>query len=408
MTITKAPLHSMEIITPAADDRVAAKLPGNSHKKDRYKVLFVIDTLQTGGAEESLFNNVIRFNQITPVVCHLYAGDHLKKRFTDNGITVHSVGLQKKFGFRQAYKQLKSIVQKEQPDILVAYLTRSELITRMVSRFTHIPVIGTFVSDLYSGSYNAALSWKAKVAVSIFRWANKRTARYCKGFVANSEVVKQTNGTALDIAADKIEVINRGRDSKVFRFEVPQTNAGKPLRFLNVGRLVPVKGQNELISAFNEFLKTCPGAVLHIAGEGVARASLAALITDLGLQNNVVLLGSRNDVPQLINQYDCFVFPSHSEGFSGAIVEAMFAGLPVLASDIDVNKEVITHLKTGYLFEKGSVPAITKALLWYKDNLSTANALAVKANEHARKNFELTTIAEKLENYLLNMIIDKN
>jgi len=140
----------------------------------------------------------------------------------------------------------------------------------------------------------------------------------------------------------------------------------------------------------------------------VARASLTALITDLGLQNNVFLLGSRNDVPQLINQYDCFVFPSHSEGFSGAIVEAMFAGLPVLASDIDVNKEVITHLKTGYLFEKGSVPAITKALLWYKDNLSTANSLAVKANEHARNNFELTTIAGKLENYLLNKIIDKN
>ena len=398
----------MEIITPAADDRVAVKLPGNSQKNGRYKVLFVIDTLQTGGAEESLFNNVIRFNQITPVVCHLYAGDLLKKRFTDNGITVHSVSLQKKFGFRQAYKQLKSIVQKEQPDILVAYLTRSELVTRMVSRFTHIPVIGTFVSDLYSGSYNAALSWKAKAAVSFFRWANKRTARYCKGFVANSEVVKQSNGTVLGITEDKIEVINRGRDSKVFRFEVPQTNAGKPLRFLNVGRLVPVKGQIELISAFSEFLNVCPDAVLHIAGEGVARASLTALITDLGLQNNVVLLGSRNDVPQLINQYDCFVFPSHSEGFSGAIVEAMFAGLPVLASDIDVNKEVITHLKTGYLFEKGSVPAITKALLWYKDNLSTANSLAVKANEHARNNFELTTIAGKLENYLLNKIIDKN
>lgn len=397
----------MEIITPAADDK-AAVLPGNSQQKGRYKVLFVIDTLQTGGAEESLFNNVIRFNQITPVVCHLYAGDLLKKRFTDNGITVHSVNLKKKFGFTQAYKQLKSIVHKEQPDILVAYLTRSELVTRMVSRSAHIPVIGTFVSDLYSGSYNAALGWKAKAAVLLFRWANKQTARYCKGFVSNSEGVKQSNGAVLGVAANKIEVINRGRDSKVFRFEIPQTKAGKPLRFLNVGRLVPIKGQSDLIKAFAEFIKTCADAVLHIAGEGVARPSLTALINDLGLQNNVVLLGSRNDVPKLINQYDCFVFPSHSEGFSGAIVEAMFAGLPVLASDIDVNKEVITHLKTGYLFGKGSVPSITKALLWYKDNISTANALAVKANEHARKNFELTTIAEKLENYLLNMITDKN
>jgi glycosyltransferase involved in cell wall biosynthesis len=89
-------------------------------------------------------------------------------------------------------------------------------------------------------------------------------------------------------------------------------------------------------------------------------------------------------------------------------VEAMFAGLPVLASDIPVNKEVITHLETGYFFETGSVQSIMQALLWYKDNIAVANTLAANANEHARQNFELEKIAEKLENYLLNMIIAKN
>jgi glycosyltransferase involved in cell wall biosynthesis len=321
---------------------------------------------------------------------------------------VYSVGLKKKYGFAQAYKQLKAIVQKEQPDIIVAYLTRSELVARLVGRFNQIPVIGTFVSELYADNYNTALSKKAKLAVSFFKWANKTTARFCKGFVANSEVVKQSNARALGIDLNKVEVINRGRDSKVFRFQVPQTLPGKPLRFLNVGRLVPVKGQRDLILAFNEFLPACPHAVLHIAGDGPAREPLSALINELGLQNNVVLLGSRNDIPRLINEYDCFVFPSHSEGFSGSIVEAMFAGLPVLASDIPVNKEVITHLETGYFFETGSVQSIMQALLWYKDNIAVANTLAANANEHARQNFELEKIAEKLENYLLNMIIAKN
>jgi glycosyltransferase involved in cell wall biosynthesis len=370
--------------------------------------LFVIDTLQTGGAEESLFNNLIRFKQIQPVVCHLYAGELLKPRFTAKGIQVYSIALQKKYGFVQAYKRLKEIVEKEQPQLLVAYLTRSELVTRMVGRFNHIPVIGTFVSDLYAESYNKTLSLPAKAAVSFFKWANKKTARFCKGFVANSEVVKASNSRALGIATDKVEVINRGRDSKVFRFVIPQHIPGKPLRFFNVGRLVPVKGQRDLILAFKEFLPSSDDAVLHIAGDGLAKESLSALIKELGLQNNVFLLGNRSDVPQIINEYDCFVFPSHSEGFSGAIVEAMFAGLPVLASDIAVNKEVLTHMQTGYLFEKGSVQSITQALLWYKDNIATANALAAKANEHARQNFELEKIAEKLETYLLNMIIKSN
>jgi glycosyltransferase involved in cell wall biosynthesis len=383
-------------------------LAGSKGERRRMqKVLFVIDTLQTGGAEQSLFANAIRFKSMQPVVCHLYAGDLLKQRFTDHGVPVYSVGLKKKYGFVQAYKQLKAIVQKEQPDIIVAYLTRSELVARLVGRFTHIPVIGTFVSELYSDSYNTSLSAKAKLAVSFFKWANKSTARFCKGFIANSEVVKQSNGNALGIDLNKITVINRGRDSKVFRFHAPQILAGKPPRFLNVGRLVPVKGQHELILAFNEFLPACRHAVLHIAGEGPARESLTALIDELGLQNNVSLLGSC-DIPKLINEYDCFVFPSHSEGFSGAIVEAMFAGLPVLASDIPVNKEVITHMETGYFFETGSVQSIKQALFWFKENAALANTLAEKANEHARQNFELEKIAGKLENYLLNMIIAKN
>jgi len=377
----------------------------NLRKNGSPKVLFVIDTLQTGGAEQSLLNNVIRFKNIQPVVVHLYAGDLLKQQFIDNGIPVYSIGLKKKYGFVQAYKQLKQIVQKEQPALLVAYLTRSELVTRMVGRFNHKPVIGTFVSDLYAESYNKSLSFPAKAAVAFFKWANKITARSCTGFVANSEVVKRSNAEALHIAPDKVEVINRGRDSKVFRFVIPQHDGRTPLKFFNVGRLVPVKGQQDLVLAFKEFLAVYENAVLHIAGSGPEKESLQSLINELGIQNNVFLLGNRNDVPQIINEYDCFVFPSHSEGFSGAIVEAMFAGLPVLASDIAVNKEVLTHLQTGYLFEKGSVQSITQALLWFKDNTATANTLAVKANEHARQNFELEKMAQKLETYLLNTII---
>ncbi|WP_205509182.1 glycosyltransferase family 4 protein [Longitalea arenae] len=379
---------------------------GNDHRK--FKVLFVIDTLETGGAEQSLFANAIRFKNMQPVVCHLYAGEHLKQRFVDHGITVHSVGLKKKYGFPQAYKQLKAIVQQEQPDIIVAYLTRSELVARLVGRFHHIPVIGNFVSDLYSDAYNSALSWKAKMIVSFFKWANRSTARFCKGFLAITEAVKQSNAKELGIASDKIKVIGRGRDSKVYRFQVPQTFAGKPPRFLNVGRLVPVKGQRDLILAFKDFLPTCPQAVLHIAGDGPMKGSLSTLINELGLQNNVVLLGNRSDVPSLINEYDCFVFASHSEGFGGAILEAMFSGLPVLVSDIPVHQELVTHMQTGYCFKTGSVQSITQALLWYYSNVTVANGMAVKANEHARQHFELSAIAAKMEDYLLNMIITKN
>ena len=74
----------------------AAAAGTGGYKARMHKVLFVIDTLQTGGAEQSLFANAIRFKNMQPVVCHLYAGELLKPKFTEHGIKVHSVALKKK------------------------------------------------------------------------------------------------------------------------------------------------------------------------------------------------------------------------------------------------------------------------------------------------------------------------
>jgi glycosyltransferase involved in cell wall biosynthesis len=364
------------------------------------KVLFVIDTLETGGAEQSLLDNVSRFRSILPVVCHLYTGDTLKQQFLHRGIPVHSVNLKRKYGFLPACKQLQKIVKEQQPDLLVAYLTRSELVTRMVGRWQRIPVIGTFVSDLYSPEYNRNLSATAKIAVRFFRLLNKTTGRLCAGFIANSETIKMANARRLGIATKKIEVINRGRDSKVFTWRSREIVPEKPIGFLNTGRLVPVKGQRDLILAFASFVSVFPHAVLHIAGDGPCRNVLQQMIEELRLDNKVTLLGTRTDLPTLIHNYDCFVFPSLSEGFSGSLVEAMLCGLPVLASDIPVNREVIRHLETGYLFNSGSPVDILEALLWFRDNRAVAATMATTAHAYALEHFELEKQAARLENYL--------
>jgi glycosyltransferase involved in cell wall biosynthesis len=371
------------------------------------KVLFVIDTLQTGGAEQSLLENTTRLKTIQPVVCHLYTGELLKPRFIESGITVYSVGIQKKYDFSNAISKLKEIVLEEKPDLMVAYLTRSEIVTRRVGKSLGIPVIGTFVSDLYSKTYNAGLSFKAKLAVSFFKFLNKQTGRYCKGFIANSNAIKESNALQLGVPLSKIEVINRGRDSKIFKFHSPKVMPGKPIHFLNIGRLVPVKGQRDLVNAFAKFNSNYPDTHLDIIGEGPARADLTSLINELGLQEKVKLLGSRSDIPAIIHNYDCFVFPSYSEGFSGSVIESMLSGIPVLASDIPVNKEAVAHMKTGYLFEKGNVEGIYEAMKWFHDNREKASHLAGNAYLYAIDNFEQEKIVSKLENYFLKHIDKK-
>ena len=92
------------------------------------------------------------------------------------------------------------------------------------------------------------------------------------------------------------------------------------------------------------------------------------------------------------------------EGFSGALVEALFAELPVLATNIPQNQEIITHLKTGYEFGTESPDEIYKAMNWYKDNMANAHQLAANGYAYAKQNFELNDIVNQFEKYLHNKI----
>lgn len=374
------------------------------------KVLFVIDTLQFGGAEQSLLANASRFKHIEPIVCHIYKGETLKPRFIEKGIKVYSLDIAQLYGFGSAYKKLVEVVAIEKPDLMVAYLTRSEIVSRLVAKFHKIPIVGTFVQDLYAKNYNRHLSWLAKRKVWLFKQLNKLTSPVCVSFVANSQIIKETNSKQLSIPQSKIRVINRGRDSEVIVCrDFSKKKESVTLRFVNVSRLYQVKGQTDLILAFKRFVDKYPFCELHIVGEGPMRETLEQLIKENDLTERVILLGARNDVPKLLATYDCFVFPTHVEGFSGALVEAMFAGLPILASDIQQNKEAVTHMETGYLFKKGSIDEIEKAFCWFKDNECFASTImAQKAHVAAKQNFELKNIAEEFENYLLNLITPQN
>lgn len=366
------------------------------------KVLFVIDTLEIGGAEQSLLANTNRFKSIEPIICHIYKGDKLKHKFIENGIKVYSLNIDNKYNFVKAYNALKKVVETEKPQMIVGYITMTEIIARLVGRSNGIPVVGTFINDLYASDYNKHLSWRSKQLVNLFKLLNKLTSRICTGFIANSQAIKEANSKHLNLSLDKIKVINRGRDSHfILKRDFKHFNQDQPIRFLNVSRLFPVKGHKELITGFEKVAHQFPNSTLHIVGDGPARTDLQQLITEKKLDKNVFLLGSRNDVPKLMCEYDCFVFPSFMEGFSGSVVEAMFAGLPILASDIGPNKEAIQHMETGYLFQTGSIPEIEKAMLWFIQNRSHANQLAEQAYKYAKSNFELDDIVDQFEQYLI-------
>ena len=362
------------------------------------KVLYIIDSLQIGGAERSILDIASHLRCFQPVICHIYRNDSLKPEYLDRGIPVISLDIDSSYHFIKAYRAIKDVLKKEKPDLVVATLFRSEVLSRMACRAMHIPNVGTFVNDTYSRYGRQSLTAMAKLKVDFLWILNTFTARFCIGFLSNGVSIKESNCKALFIPPHKVHVVYRGRQKNQFKFWERQLKH-RMIKFLAVGRLVSRKGFEDLLHAFHLYVEQFPGATLTIAGQGPLRERLEEMITAYSLGGKVHLLGTVMQIPELINNHDVLVFPSHYEGFSGVVVEAMFSGIPIIASDIPMNQEAIEHQRTGWLFPVKEVNGLLEAMVWMTQNFVDAQLFAREAYKVAEERFAIEIIAQQHDTY---------
>ncbi len=163
---------------------------------------------------------------------------------------------------------------------------------------------------------------------------------------------------------------------------------GSPL-VVYAGRLHPGKGLDELLSAWTKVLARWPDGRLWLVGEGPHRAALVAEIERLGLSATVVLAGVFQQIDDLLAAADLFVLPSHQEGMSLALLEAMAAGVPIVATDIPGNRELIAPGRQGLLVPPRRVEPLAAAMLRILDDPRAAEDLGEAARERAIHHFSL-------------------
>lgn len=264
------------------------------------KVLFIIDTLNSGGAEKSLIEMATKFQGITPVFLHIYKGEFLKDILIDNGIKVISLNLEGKYRFNKATKEILKIIDKIKPDIIHSTLIRSDLISRKLKAQINIPLINSFVSNSYKKERYKALSFLRKLKLRYIEFLDKRSASKVDLFISNSKNIAKDNSKVLNVSTDKIVVIPRGRDINLFRISTErikekrnELKLGDNRVLLNVGRLIESKGQLDLIIAYSKVVIHFPNTVLLMAGDGPFRNQLELEIKRLKLDGNIKLLGNR-------------------------------------------------------------------------------------------------------------------
>jgi glycosyltransferase involved in cell wall biosynthesis len=165
-----------------------------------------------------------------------------------------------------------------------------------------------------------------------------------------------------------------------------------------VGRLQPVKDQVSLVKAFGAALSSAPKAMhdarLVIVGEGPSRQDIEEAIAAASLHERVSLLGSRNDVAEVLQGFDVFVLPSLAEGISNTILEAMATGLPVIATRTGGNVELVQETQTGALVQVGDWQAIARCIAGYASDRELAACHGRAARERAEREFSLEAMVD--------------
>jgi glycosyltransferase involved in cell wall biosynthesis len=246
--------------------------------------------------------------------------------------------------------ELVRLLRRERPDILHANSSKAGVLGRLAAVLAGVPIriftVHGWAFSAHSGAasrlYHAADRLMRPLTTATICVSERERAR---GLEARTCTPERT--TVILNAVDVARVPRAGHD-------------GARPRILSVGRLAAPKDFRTLVGALAQLPRGAAEAL--IVGDGPDRAQLEAEIARLGLAEHVLLAGERRDVPELLAGADLFVLSSRSEGLPVSVLEAMAAGLPVIASRVGGLPELVADGETGMLVEAGDVDELAAAL----------------------------------------------
>jgi glycosyltransferase involved in cell wall biosynthesis len=367
------------------------------------KIIFVIDSLANSGTERSLLDILSHFSINTKAILVYLQPPHLLKNNFDNaGIKTIWLNENKKQNFVSNLFLLNKIIRAEQPDFVVSSLYKSNILSRFSCLLTKTKLIGTFVSDSYSKLRFSNYNLKQKIGFFFIKQFDKITATIPIAFISNSHSVKISNCKHLQIAKSKVKVIYRGRDTEqIVRWNQPIDNS--KFVFIIISRVLKTKGFDELIAAFSIAKKTYSNIILEIYGDGNYAESIKKLSTQLGLTNSILFKGNQPNAWQYLYNANCFIFPSWYEGLSGALIEATVSGIPIIASNIPMNIEVIKSCKTVLLHQVKDTQSIIDCMTTIIENYNEYVAHSTSARKIATEKFDISMIARKYEDFFVSL-----
>ena len=229
----------------------------------------------------------------------------------------------------------------------------------------------------------------------------QRQAYRCATKVVANSAAAQTMLEQEGLATGSIAVIANGVEASAYP-DRSRDLATRPVRsVITVANLRPEKNHETLIGAATLLAAEFPDVQFQIVGDGPRRAALEALVKARNLEGTVRFLGHREDVPALLAQADVFVLPSLTEAFPNGAIEAMAAGLPVVASAVGGLLDLIDDQRTGLLIEPGKPEALAHALRRLFTDRQFAAGLGDAARARIRQRYSFDRMVKSFEDLYL-------
>jgi glycosyltransferase involved in cell wall biosynthesis len=336
-----------------ADVRAAAPL----------RVLHAIDSLRVGGAQLLLGGLLDELQGDGSLESHLLviSGDGADDELVAQlGARAASVTMLRPRGLGDArlFRDVSSVVRRVRPKVIHSHLIDANVTTRIAARRARVPHLTT----LHIPPFPLADSGRARTV------ADGATARLSTRLVAVSRHTADAYARAFRLRRRPIEVIPNaalgrppaaGFDRASMRAAL---GAGSGPLVACISRLEPHKGIDVMIAAASELRGRLPGIRVVVAGDGSDREHLQRRAAQLGLNGTFELLGTREDVGEILAAADAFCMPSRHEGSPISLIEAMHAGLPCAVTTAGGMPEMVVDGESGAVAPAGDVDALARAL----------------------------------------------
>ena len=361
------------------------------------RILHVIENVNTGGAEHMLLNLVteqVRRKHHVEVMCLFELGD-LVEHFTAIGVTV--TACHKRNGVDVPFiRRVMGVMQAFSPDVVHCHSLMGNYYVAFVRLLTLSRAIQIVTRHglLREGEVNR-LGFLFELSLWLTRWA----VGVCDT-VSDELLTKHARFTP------RILTIKNGINVARFKPRNPdsQHRLKAQLRLAEdycmvgiVARLNPIKNHRLLLDAFALLNKHNPHSALVIVGDGAIRQELEAYAHTLNIAAVVFFLGDRADVPELLAGLDVFVLSSDNEGYSLALLEAAAASLPLVATDVGGNADIVQPGKNGLIVPSNNSVALAEALMRVLADAEQANAMGEQARAWVEQNGSVQAMANAYE-----------